>query len=267
MRMCFALAMLTISFAASGQDQLVSPRLLDAREIRTSVGQASLQRQFDALNSMELSFLEYSTRGPVSRLTGNTRITLPASVRLLKRGDDATHVLGLLKDVLLAQGTEVGKVRALEVLGDTRTMVEMTQVNRGVPVYGAQVSVVYDPNTLRVSSISAHFVPDRGLPRAPRIAAPKAELLVPEAVNASGEFKGALVEIQGGTYLAYFAGWENPPPPPTLVWVVTANVGAIAYEFLVDALTGEIVYRRPLTSTALSIVEFCERVKRFELTL
>jgi hypothetical protein len=247
MRVHIASAMLVFSFVATGQEEPVAaPTLLNPRQYEVPYDSGVLQRQFDTLTSMRLTNLEYSVLGPIRNIKGDLGIVLPESARRLKKGDPVQDVLPLLKDVLLATGGEsfsVSKHRSTE----SPAMLGLDQSIDGIPVFTGGVSMSYDPTTLRVSSITATFLPDRGLSRTPRLSANAAEQRVPKYLAAAGQ-KDVHIEIHNGTYLAYYADWWGGSAP-VLVWVVSAAVGAFHQKFLVDTSNGEVVYKQNVTRT------------------
>jgi hypothetical protein len=240
MRICVALAMLLANCMAVADESVVAPRLLKSESLSTPFEQGVLQRQFDSLSAMQLDLLEYSPRGPVKLLRGNTGLVLPPAVRALKTGDTASSdVLAVFKDLFLAAGSESAVVRSNTAIEGAEPVLRLSQAIRGLPVFGGRIAIAYDATTLRVSGVSALFIPDRGLPSKPALSARQAEQRVTEALNAAEETRGVEVTIRDGTHLAYFADWVHDDPA-ALVWVVTA-LGTT--EFLVDASTGTIVHQ------------------------
>jgi hypothetical protein len=237
----------TIGFTAAAQDETaIAPTLLNPTHLRISYDTGALQRQFDALNLMKLTELRYSPLGPVRSIQGDLRIVLPQSARRLRKGDFAPDVLSLIKDVLLATGDESVVVKK-HYSTESPAKLSLSQSIDGIPVFTGGVAMSYDPTTLRVSSVSATFLPDRDLPRIPKLSASRAEQIVPESLAAAGQ-KDVSIEIRKGTHLAYFVDWWGGSAP-ALVWVVYAAVGSFHQKFLVDAATGEVVYKQNETST------------------
>jgi hypothetical protein len=239
MRICVALVMLLANCMAVADESVVAPRLLKSESLSTPFEQSVLQRQFDALSAMQLDSLKYSPHGPVRLLGGDTGLVLPSNVRGLKKGDLAPQVLLVFKDLFLAEGNETLIVRSHAIAEGAEPVLHLSESIRGIPVFGGGLAAGYDAATFRVSGMSAHFVPDRGLPRKPALSARQAEQRVAEALHAAEETRGVEVTIRDGTHLAYFADWVHDGPA-ALVWVVTA-LGTT--EFLVDASTGAIVHR------------------------
>jgi hypothetical protein len=229
----------------------LAPKLLFAHELQMPIEQEALQRQYDALRAMMLPKLEYHVSGPVSYLQGDTGIVLPKSVRTLKPGDSAAEVFALFKDLLLAKGTEIATVEKIGDPTDVRFALTLSFSIRDIPVYRGSIDVVYDPATLRVTSlIAGHFVPDRGLPRTPRLSAREAERIAAKTLVVQDVVFG----IRPGTHLTYYIGWsaypaqrpdgsrspDQDPLPPHLAWVVTGD-GPWDELRVIDAVTGEML--------------------------
>lgn len=243
MRMFMVIVMLVASWTAWAQEQSVAaPRLLKAEDLPIAVEPDALQRQYQALSGMSLERLEYSTRGPVDRINGATGLVLPASARVLKEGDDASNILPVVQDVLLANRNESLNVHSNILIGSTRAL-KLSQSIRGIPVINGGVWFSCDEATLHVSVLTANFVPDRGLPRAPKLSAQQAEQKVPEALKFAVDLRQLEIEILDGTYLAYYAS-PGQSDPPQLVWVVRAELGTSYELFYVNALTGAIAGRK-----------------------
>lgn len=208
------------------------PMLFDAEALANGVSQSTLQRQYDLLRGMRLEWIEYLPQGPVSHIQGETGFVLPAEAANWKEGQEADAILPMLKDVLLANGTEQLKVREVREQGGSMRGILLTEHIRGIPVINGLVGVKYDTKTMRVASVVAHFVPDRDLPREPRISAAQAERAVP----------GEVIEP---TFLGYFVKCCGPTLPK-LVWAVSVwnNDHWIHY---IDATAGVEVVRRRMS--------------------
>ena len=108
-------------------------------------------------------------------------------------------------------------------------------------------SLGYDASTRRVTTIVAHFAPDRELPLGPHLSSRKAEQELLKALTLADTRDATHVVINDGTHLGYFMSYENSEPAQ-LVWVIIASVRGEREEFLVDSLTGIVTYRQPLSS-------------------
>ena len=226
-----------------------SPSYLDPPESPITVDPALRQRQSDELRAMSLESVEYSLRGPIKLLRGNTGILLPEDIFKRKEGDSADDILALLSGLLLAAGTESLNVRENSARYGSEYRLRLTQFIRGLPVLESGVSLGYDALTRRVTTVVAHFVPDRDLLRAPRLSAKLAEQVVPKALAIAEKIDASDVEIMDGTHLGYYAD-NYSPEPVQLVWVVEVVVGGWEHEeFYVDALTGIVANRRPLSQS------------------
>ena len=107
-------------------------------------------------------------------LQGDTGVTLPPADRSLAIGDVASAVVTILKDVLLATGTETLVVRSTKDIGYSRRDVRFNQSIRGTPVINGRLALVYEAETGHVTVMSATFLPDRGLPTHAKLSADSA---------------------------------------------------------------------------------------------
>ena len=222
------------------------PVAIGPPESTPEVDPAARRRQSEALRRMSLETVAYSPRGPIEHLVGETNIVLPADMPFRLAGSPASDVIPLLKDVLVASGTETLTIKENSVWhGDVRNL-EMVQSIRGTSVIYGGVSLSYSEKTKRVSSITAHFVPDRDLPSEPELTAREAEEALRKALAFAEKLDSTGVVIEETPRLGYFAAYDGPEPVH-LVWAITAAVRGEREEFLVDSLTGIVVYRRPLS--------------------
>lgn len=224
------------------------PAQVDAPDASIHVDPAARQRQAEALRTLSPESLELSPWGPVSLLQGRTNIVLPPDITGREAGKPANDILRLLSELLLASGTESLTVRENRVLYGSERSLLFDQSIRGRPVLHGVVSLGYNALTKRVTTIAAHFVPDRELPGEPRLSAHEAELALRNALNLAERVDPTGVAFADGTHLGYFAGYDGAKPPQ-LVWAITAAVRGEREEFLVDSLTGIVAYRRPLSSS------------------
>jgi len=248
-RLLFALVSLLVSavFSSAALPDC-TPTQPDPHVSNFAIDPAARQRQSDALRAMSLESIEYSLRGPIEQLRGNTGIMLPADIGNRTEGAPADDILRLFADILLANGTEsltAGKHR--EHYGSERSLM-LTQSIRGIPVLQGGLAVSYDAATRRATSMTANFVPDRDLPRAPRLSAKQAEQVVPKALAIAEKIDASGIEFMDGTHLGYYAD-RYSPEPVQLVWVVQTGGGWEHEEFYVDAMTGIVAYRRPLSTS------------------
>jgi hypothetical protein len=254
MRKSMAFVMLVASFVAWAQEQSVAaPKLLRAQDLPIEVEPEALQRQYNALRAMRLDSITYSRLGSVKRISGDTGLALPSRVADLKQGDSGADILELFKDVLLANGTETLKVIRDDAVSrsanSSMRAMRLSEEIHGIPVLNSLIGINYDDATKHVSKFGAIFIPDRGLDRDPKISAERAEQLVPEALTAMKDSGAAQVEILEGTHLAYYHDPADPTPP-RLVWVVRAQLeGGMQWAYYVNAITGMLIDRVPLTQT------------------
>jgi len=230
----------------AGEQTGSAPRLLRSEDLPTEVKPEELQRQYDALATMSLRTIEYSSQGPIQDIDGDTGVDLPCRARVLKKGDSGADILQMYKDILLATGNESLEVRDNNFVDATTRNLTFSQSIRGIPVLFGVVSIEYDDVTGRVSGLAAIFLPDRNLPSSPKLSALQAEQIVPQSLEMAKVAGAKEVEITEGTYLGYFVN-TTEPTPPSLAWVVHVTLnGGDREEFLVDAATGAILRRAPL---------------------
>ena len=247
-RMLALVSLLVLAAYSSVAVPDCSPAQLDPSQSPIAVDAAVRQRQSDALRAMSLESIEYSLHGPVEQLRGNTGIVLPADIANRTEGSPADDILRMFADILLANGTESLTVREhREHFGSERSL-RLTQSIRGIPVLEGGVSFSYDSATRQVTGVAAHFVPDRDLPRRPRLSAKQAEQVVPKALAIAERINASGVQIMDGTHLGYF-GNNYSPEPVQLVWVVETGGSWEHEQFYVDAMTGIVANRRPLSTS------------------
>ena len=212
-----------------------TPKLLNSHELPVSVGQALLQRQFEALSRMSLENVEYSPLGPIKEVWSDSGLLLPPEVLKLKEGDSGAVLLSLLGDLLLANGDEVLTLKEKNLFeGPGGSIGGMTflQSIRGIPVINGVVAFDYDGKTKRIHMLSAGFIPNRELPT-------EAELSAKQAERIAG---GVVLEP---TYLGYFQPCCGPRLPK-LVWAVNTSSNDVEMVY-VDAISGVVVMRMSMT--------------------
>lgn len=244
MRKLVALTVLALPLAGWAEVRAPAiPRLLKSEELKIAIQPDDLNRQYGALQEMQLEVLEYSKRGPVRHLRGNTGIVLPAGIANLKPGDSGSEVLQRFKDVLLAKGTEALVVTRNDERSGARSL-RLSQEIQGIPVVQGFVGVNFDDSTRQVTEFAAFFIPDRGLNKSPVISTSEAEKLVAGAIHQTSKSEVKFdVEIIGGTHLAYFAD-SGKSAPADLVWVVQVQVAeGEQWAYYVDAISGLVVAR------------------------
>jgi Zn-dependent metalloprotease len=249
MRKSMAFVMLVASFVAWAADEpAAAPKLLRAQDLPIQVEPEALQRQYNVLLGMTLERIEYSTRGPIHLIDGNTGLVLPADATERKEGDSAADILPMIKDILLASGGETLSVRGNSVLDSSTRALKLSQSIRGIPVINGRIAIGYDALTKRVSGVTAHFIPDRDLPRSPKVSEKRAEQIVPEVLAIAEKLSAADVRVlKEDTYLGYYADPVSPTPPQ-LVWAITVMYADGTQEmFYVDAITGVVVQRQLLS--------------------
>jgi hypothetical protein len=200
-----------------------SPVLLQSNTLPVAVEPEALKKQFDALSAMRGVEIEYSLLGPVSAVRGRTGIILPRSVLEFREGSINNGLLDALAPVLLATGREALTVRRNDhdrAARDIRT----DQSIRNIPVVDGRVAVSVDEKTGEVLYVGGAFLPDRGLPREPKLAAARAWQELVRVMEASGDaMPGSLVRIEK-PYLAYYGAQSyGLETRPRLVWTFRAS--------------------------------------------
>ena len=241
MRTYLAIFIMTTSIAAWAADQPIAvPRLLNAQELPVEIEPAALQRQYDALKAMRLQTIQYSRQGPVHYIKGETGIVLPLHVARLNVGESADEFMELFKDLLLASGDETLAVTENEASPPSAQRLKFSQSIRGIPVIHGGASVEFDATTRQVLAFVSNFIPNRGLPREPKISASRAEQTVAETLALAKDGRADEIEITNETYLGYYKVYTDSSPP-CLVWVVETSFKGSHERFFVDAVSGNIV--------------------------
>jgi Zn-dependent metalloprotease len=253
-----------LNLASAADSEPGPPALRKASDVALGVDAETLERQYRALSSMPSVTVVYSTLGPVRSVEGATGIVLSSSTRNLDAGKPAPEVLQKFKDVLLAAGTETLKVR-VNRLNAVRRTIRMEQFIDGIPVLHGSVSVGVEDATGVVTVLGATFLPDRELPRQPKISGTEAASLAAELLVKSGMAKPSSVETSTPS-LAY-TGTHPDSTRGHLVWAVPATytpvvAGAGDGIFLIDAITGEWVGQDALSKEAALSVYTANNVKR-----
>jgi hypothetical protein len=244
------LALLTLASAA--EREAGPPIVRNVSEVALPVDAETLDRQYRALSSMPSVKVAYSALGPVRSVEGATGIVLSSRARNLKAGDDAPEVLQKFKDVLLATGGETLKVRGIQMSATGRhRYIDTDQFIGGIPVLHGNVSLRFEEGSGLVDSLGANFLPDRGLPRQPKISEADAAKRVAQLLVDSGEAKPGSVQTSPPT-LAYY-GTHPGSTRGRLVWAVPASYGARDGMFWIDAVDGEYVGRDALSREALQV--------------
>jgi hypothetical protein len=180
-----------------------------------------LQRQQDYLAALPAAQVTYSKFGPVSRL--EEAIGLSVSERAISAapGDPGGEVLQLLGPALLATGSENLAVRSVRMIGDRFRVLEYEQRIDGIPVLGG-VTIGVDLTTLEIKSVSADFLPDRGVRRTPVLSARAATDRLVEMLVASDRAREGSVVAGGEPSLAYLGG-STLHTRIALVWMIEVN--------------------------------------------
>jgi len=215
------------------------PKLLQASDLGINVDSIALQRQYSALLEMSLQGVAYSALGPVESVVGDTGIDLAADAPFRPEGAPASDLLPLFKDILLATGAENLTVQENSVWYGHGGELVLSESIRGIPVVNGLISLTYSGRTRRVTSVTAHFVPDLDLPHQPKLSLRQAE----DALRQAG-----IANLRKGTHLTYLAEFSDPSP--RLVWALEVGSARGGLRYFVDAITGLVGPCRPLAPHA-----------------
>ena len=228
------------------------PILLKSSDLPMPIESEVLQRQFAALSVMSDVQVEYSARGPIDSISGDTGVVLPAGVQKLKIGASASSVLEAFGAVLLATGSESLTVRKsshpqLEGWG-----IVLDENIRGIPVVDARVALKVNEKTGRVTFLGALFLPDRNLPAKPELSGKQAWQALVRALEASGDAVAGSTQEAEKPRLAYFGVWPESTHPQ-IVWEMhvafICPTGRMDQELVwIDAIDGTVAGRRSTIS-------------------
>ena len=229
---------------------LVRPVSLAGTPVAQRVSASDLAEQYKFLRSMPSAWVEYAPSGATRQIQGELGLSLPNGGADFNEGDSAPEILSLIKPALLARGTETLTVTNNRVIGYNGVMgadervIKLEQSIRGIPVKSARVNLSVDSKSGAIAGVRANFLPDRGLPQQPEIAASQAIVAVMKELSASGA-KAPAMSPQAPT-LAYVLGpsIDEPDRPGRLVWCVEFEGGQGLNEALVDAIDGRVIVIR-----------------------
>lgn len=243
-----------VSLASTAEREPGPPVVRHVTDVAVPIDAETLDRQYRALSSMPSVKVAYSALGPVRSVEGATGIVLSSPARNLKAGDNASEVLQKFKDVLLAAGTETLKVRGIQLSATGRhRYIDTDQIINGIPVLYGNVSLRFEEGSGLVDSLGANFLPDRGLPRQPKISEADAAKRVAQYLVESGQAKPGSVETSAPT-LAYH-GTHPGSTRGRLVWAVPANYNSSQDGmFWIDAVDGEYVGSDALSKQAALLI-------------
>lgn len=242
-----ASVILLVAMVAGADALACSQGAPEAGDPRVAADETALERQRRAIQAMQLESADYARHGPIETVRGRTGIVLPPDIAFRHVGTPSDDILPLVADILLANGTESLQVRESERAYGSARNLSLSQSIRGVPVLDGLVSMEYETSTREVSVLAANFLPDRGLPREPRLTDKQAVQAVARALAIAETLEPASVRVRDGVRLGYYVDHDNPVPAQ-LVWSMEAWAGGERELFYVDALTGVVAHRRPLAS-------------------
>jgi hypothetical protein len=237
---------------------LVRPVSRAGTPVANRVSASDLSAQYSFLRGMPSAWVEYAPSGATKQIRGELGLSLPKGGADLSVEDSAPGLLSLLKPALLARGTETLTVTNNSVIGYNRIMdadervIRLEQSIRGIPVKSATVLLSVNDKSGAITAVTADFLPDRGLPQKPAIAASQAILAVMKELSANG-IKAPAMSPEAPT-LAYVLGVsiDEPDRPGRLVWCVEFDDDKGLNEALVDAIEGRVITIRQVSRSALS---------------
>lgn len=192
---------------------------------------------------MTLERLRYAAAGPIESLAGQTSLRVPPDISERDECASADDLLAEIGTVLLAKGTEslfVGNEKSTRP--DWRSRMFM-QAIRGIPVINGFVGIEYDSSTLAITKIVARFVPDFGLPEAPKLTAREAEELLPAGWSVGPHVAPDSNDSPLGTQLAYYLPGKDQPA--SLAWAIPVSIEGMPEWGYVNAVTGLVLGHVP----------------------
>lgn len=247
---CLACA-LTAS-AASLADDMTRPVLLKPQQLTVPVEAEALQRQYDALSAMPNIKVRYSRQGTVNLLMGPTPIALDAPRDGKHDTQLAREVMRKFRDVLLATGRETLTLIHSDELGQVgfppnRRSLTFSESIGSIEVVEGFVLVQIEEPYGMVTAVSATFLADRNLPRAPKLSVADAQRKIVEALEATSEATTGSVVLRSVNRLAYYGGHPDARRGQ-LVWVLDGRymdeLKQQFYErFYADAFDGMVAAR------------------------
>jgi hypothetical protein len=232
---------------------LVRPDSRAGTPVAKRVSASDLLAQYKFLRSMPSAWVEYAPSGATGQIRGELGLSLPKTGADLGVDEPAPGLLLLLKPALLARGTETLIVTKNNVIGYNRIMdadervIRLEQSIRGIPVKSASVALSVNDRSGEITAVTANFLPDRGLPEKPAIAASQAIRAVMKELSAN-VIKAPAMSPEVPT-LAYVLGAsiDEPDLPGRLVWCVVFEDDHELHEGLVDAIDGRVIAMRQMS--------------------
>ena len=242
----------------------VAPKLLRSQDLAIPVEESALQRQYEALSKMSSIDVTYNKLGLLYRLEGPTGIVFSESFRQLRLGDAAPEAVEKLGPILLATGSETFVVRRNDVPQPHRR-ITLQQSIRGIPVLGGLSDIDVDEQSGMLRVMYSRFIPDRGLPKKPKLTAEEAFQRTVEYLEGAGWAEPESVQLQRDPTLAYFAGIHELQRP-RLIWVVIVEYlkpieGSDERYAWIDAIDGSCQGLSPVGAAALPAAVYTANVR------
>ena len=232
---------------------LVRPVSLAGTTVAQRVSASDLSAQYEFLRGMPAAWVDYARSGVTHEIRGELGLSLPNGGADFTVGEPAPEILSLLKPALLARGTEILTVTHNFIIGHNRIIggdervIKLEQLIHGIPVKSASVGLSVDSKSGEILSVMANFLPDRGLPPNPGIAASQAIAAVMKELSAGGSKAPASTISPDAPSLAYVLGVSIGEPDRfgRLVWCIELHNDLGREEALVDAVDGRVIVIRP----------------------
>jgi hypothetical protein len=165
----------------------------DAVLMDSAAGASSkqLRAQYEALHQIEDLRVTYDTRGIPKHIRGRTAFDIPGDIESSSGRAALERVVARIRPMLLSEGTETLTLAEVPQFGQPLRSLRFLETIRGIAVRGGQLVLIVDDRTGSVVSISAHFLPDRGLTREPRLTADGAVSAVKEYLRREEDLRAS----------------------------------------------------------------------------
>ncbi len=253
-----------------GSQQLGVPvQLGNIEGLRQRVGFQVLDKQYQALVRMPRVNVAYAINGTVREVRGSTGVYFSDAGRSFVVDTSAPKVLDAFGSLVLAAGTEElrvtkvndPQVRTSDGISFTARTIKFKQYIRGRPVLLGWANIGVNEDTGEVTAFVSHFLPDRGLPREPRITSARAaeSLLTGMRADTRDGSPPELSLSNASPTLAYaFKNiGDQGADAGDLVWVIDVtrrdSRGVESLQASVSATTGEVFRFESQTTSSLAI--------------
>jgi hypothetical protein len=203
---------------ATAQDQ-ADPPLANASALPSEMA----ERQRQAIVSMPSARVTYHQGGTVRSIRGETGIRISSAARALRKGESGKDVLAALRNVILVSGQEELTLVTNTSSFETQRALTLSQSIAGIPVISGSVGVVVESSSGLVVVLNSSFLPDRNLPRTPKLTRDEAKEAARKALYTMlGALPESVTFSDEPPALAY-VGRNDAVDREALVWVFTAS--------------------------------------------